>query len=146
MVGSKGHMKTIICFYGGAGIGKTSSILAVWNRLNLNNQSPLHQSADDICAVVPFCNSTVGIASQGDPCSAQDEWLEELMNLGCEIIVCASRTKGSTVDAVEDVAQRGEYVTIWFSPFYSADSVNTNVLNNLTADAVIELIRKCLMH
>lgn len=146
MVGSKGHMKTIICLYGGAGIGKTSSIRAVWDRLNISNQPPLHQSADDICAIVPFCNSTIGIASQGDPYSAQDEWLEELMNLGCEIIVCASRTKGSTVDAVEDVAQRGEYVTIWFSPFYSSDSVNTNVLNNLTADSVIELIRKCLIH
>ena len=139
-------MKTIICLYGGAGIGKTSSIRAVWDRLNISNQPPLHQSADDICAIVPFCNSTIGIASQGDPYSAQDEWLEELMNLGCEIIVCASRTKGSTVDAVEDVAQRGEYVTIWFSPFYSSDSVNTNVLNNLTADSVIELIRKCLIH
>ena len=139
-------MKTIICLWGGAGIGKTSSIRAVWDRLNISNKPPLHQSADDICAIVPFCNSTVGIASQGDPYSAQDEWLEELMNLGCEIIVCASRTKGSTVDAVEDVAQRGEYVTIWFSPFYSSDSVNINVLNNLTADAVIELIRKCLMH
>ena len=146
LVGSKGHMKTIICLYGGAGIGKTSSIRAVWDRLNISNQPPLHQSADDICAIVPFCNSTIGIASQGDPYSAQDEWLEELMNLGCEIIVCASRTKGSTVDAVEDVAQRGEYVTIWFSPFYSSDSVNTNVLNNLTADSVIELIRKCLIH
>ena len=74
------------------------------------------------------------------------EKLAKENNLDCEIIVCASRTKGSTVDAVEDVAQRGGYVTIWFSPFYSADSVNTNVLNNLTADAVIELIRKCLMH
>lgn len=139
-------MKTIICLWGGAGIGKTSSIRVVWDRLNISNQPPLHQSADDICAIVPFCNSTVGIASQGDPYSAQDEWLEELMNLGCEIIVCASRTKGSTVDAVEDVAQRGEYVTIWFSPFYSSDSVNTNVLNNLTADSVIELIRNCLIH
>ncbi len=139
-------MKTIICLWGGSNIGKTSSIRAVWNRLNINNQPPLHQSADDICAVVPFCNSTVGIASQGDPCSAQDEWLEKLMDLKCEIIVCASRTKGSTVDAVEDVAQRGGYVTIWFSPFYSADSVNTNILNNLTADAIIELIRKFLMH
>lgn len=139
-------MKTIICLWGGAGIGKTSSIRAVWDRLNISNQPPLHQSADDICAIVPFCNSTVGIASQGDPYSAQDEWLEELMTLDCEIIVCASRTRGSTVDAVEKVAQRGEYVTIWFSPFYSADSVNTNILNNLTADAVIELIRKCLMY
>ena len=146
MVGSKGHMKTIICLYGGAGIGKTSSIRAVWDRLNISNQPPLHQSADDICAIVPFCNSTIGIASQGDPCSAQDEWLKELMTLDCEIIVCASRTKGCTVDTVEKVAQKGEYVTIWFSPFYSADSVNTNVLNTLTADAVIELIRKCLIH
>lgn len=125
---------------------KSSSIRAVWDRLNISNQPPLHQSADDICAIVPFCNSTIGIASQGDPCSAQDEWLKELMTLDCEIIVCASRTKGCTVDTVEEVAQKGEYVTIWFSPFYSADSVNTNVLNTLTADAVIELIRKCLIH
>ena len=139
-------MKTIICLSGKSEIGKTSSIRAIWKRLNDEKQPPLHQSADDICAVVPFCNQTIGIASQGDPCSEQEKWLEELVTLGCEIIVCASRTKGRTVSAVETAAKRGKYVTIWFSPFYSADSVNTNVLNTLTVDAVIELIRKCLIH
>lgn len=139
-------MKTIICLRGGAGIGKTSSIRAVWNRINIRNHPPLHQSSDDICAIVPFCNSTIGVVSQGDPYSEQDKWLKELMALDCEIIVCASRTKGSTVSAVQKVAQSGEYATIWFSPFYSTDSVDTSVLNNFTADTVIELIRKCLIH
>ena len=138
-------MKTIICLSGTSEIGKTSSIRAIWKRLNIENQPPLHQSADDICAVVPFCNQTIGIASQGDPCSEQEKWLEELVTLGCEIIVCASRTKGSTVSAVETAAKKGKYVTIWFSPFYSADFNNTNILNDYTAEAVIGLIRKYLM-
>lgn len=138
-------MKTIICLRGKSEIGKTSSIRAIWKRLNIENQPPLHQSADDICAVVPFCNQTIGIASQGDPGSEQKKWLEELVTLGCEIIVCASRTNGNTVGAVETAAKRGEYVTIWFSPFYSTDFDNTNILNDCTAEAVIGLIRRCLM-
>ena len=146
MVGSKRRMKTIICLWGGAGIGKTSSIRAVWDRLNISNQPPLHQSADDICAIVPLCNSTIGIASLGDPCSAQDEWLIELMTLDCEIIICASRTKGSTVAIVEQLAEQYEYKTIWLSPLSSYDGINTDLLNDLTANMIIELIKKCLNH
>lgn len=146
MVGSKRRMKTIICLWGGAGIGKTSSIRAVWDQLNISNQPSLHQSADDICAIVPFCDSTVGIASQGDPNSLQSDWLQELINAKCEVIVCASRIRGGTVETVEQYAERYEYKTIWLSPLSSSDGINTDLLNDLTANMIIELIKKCLNH
>lgn len=68
------------------------------------------------------------------------------MTLDCEIIICASRTKGSTVATVEQLAEQYEYKTIWLSPLSSYDGINTDLLNNLTANMIIELIKKCLNH
>jgi len=137
-------MKTIICCWGNAGTGKTSAIRKIWERLNLANQPPQYMSGDDICAIVPFCNASVGIASQGDPGSLQQTWLQYLNQANCEVIVCASRTKGGTVNAVEHLAQNGNYALIWLSPLSSANVINHDLLNELTANMVIELIGKCL--
>jgi len=137
-------MKTIICYWGNAEIGKTSAIRKVWEKLNLAKLPPRHTSGNDICAILPFCNASVGIASQGDPNSLQSTWLKYLYDENCEIIICASRTKGDTVNTVEHLARTGGYTLVWLSPLSSAAPINLDLLNDLTADMVIELIRKCL--
>ena len=139
-------MRTIICLWGNAEIGKTSAILSLWGRLNIPNHPPLHSAGKDICAILPFCNSTVGFASQGDPNSMQSDWLQELIAAKCEVIVCASRSKGGTVATVEQLAEQYEYKTIWLSPLSSSNGINTNLLNDLTANMIVELIKKCLNH
>ena len=62
----------------------------------------------------------------------------------------ASRTRGATVNAVEILAQTGNYKLIWMSPFSSGAAVNSitlrDALNETTANAIIELTRKCLYH
>lgn len=143
-------MKTIICLWGNAGIGKTSAIQAIYKKLNIEDNPPMSRFGDDFLAIVPFCNSKVGLASMGDPNSEQSNCLDILEQAGCEIIICASRTRGATVNAVEILAQTGNYKLIWMSPFSNGAAVNSitlrDALNEATANAVIDLIRKCLYH
>ncbi len=139
-------MKTVICLWGLAHIGKSSAIGRLYSDLNFAMQPPLHVSGDDFCAIADFCGCKVGIASQGDPGSFQEAWLDELFAASCEVIVCASRTKGRTVSAVDQRARTNGYVLIWLSPFSSDGPIRTETLNELTADAVIALIRKSLTY
>ncbi len=143
-------MKTIICLWGHAGIGKTSAIKAIYDKLNFSSTPPIGVYGDDFYAIVPYCNSTVGIASMGDSSSQQGFCLNELDKAGCEVIICASRTKRGTVYTVENLAQSGGYKLIWLSPFSSEFAVTAEpfrkALNDATANAVIELVRKCLCH
>ena len=133
-------MKTIICLWGNAGIGKTSAIQAIYKKLNIEDNPPMSRFGDDFLAIVPFCNSKVGLASMGDPNSEQTKCLDVLKQTGCEVIICA----------LEILAQTGNYKLIWMSPFSSDAAVNfitlRDALNEATANAVIELIRKCLYH
>lgn len=75
-------------------------------------QTSLHEINRDICATVDFEGIRVGISSLGDPDSEQEMWLDELVGMECDIIVCASRTKGRTVRAVEERAAANGYALI----------------------------------
>ena len=117
-------MKTIICLWGNAGIGKTSAIQAIYKKLNIEDNPPMSRFGDNFLAIVPFCNSKVGLASMGDPNSEQTKCLDVLKQTGCEVIICASRTRGAAVNSI----------------------TLRDALNEATANAVIDLIRKCLYH
>ncbi len=100
----------------------------------------------EFCAIADFRGCKVEIACQGDPESLQATWLDELLAASCEVIVCAFRTKGQTVSAVDQRARTNGYVLIGLSPFSSDGPIRTETLNELTADAVIALIRKSLTY
>ena len=136
-------MKTAICIWGNAGIGKTSLIRTVFDRLNIAGDAVVQTWGNDFCATLAMQCGTVGFASMGDPCSNQGTCLQQLVESGCDVILCASRTKGNTVNAVGNLATHG-YRIIWTSPFSSGDTP-VFPLNNLFADAVIRLIQQCLI-
>lgn len=134
--------KTVICFWGAGNIGKTESVRALWEKLDTSHKPPLHEINRDICATVDFEGIRVGISSLGDPDSGQEMWLDELVGKECDIIVCASRTKGRTVRAVEERAAANGYALIWLSPLSSSKKTNDffTMLNDTTAEAVEKLI------
>jgi len=134
-------MKTIICIWGNAGIGKTSVIKRVFDKLNVSALAPIEEPGDDIYAILDYRNRKVGIASMGDPGSGQDEYLRRMVeDEACEIIVCASRTKGWTVECVDMYAQKHGYRLVWVSPFAGYGQINRNLLNDLSSDAIVRLI------
>ena len=101
--------KTIIANYGDWSLGKTGSIMRVFEKLSKRVEKEsdvrvLHKpenSDGDICAIITINDIKVGIASQGDPYSRQREWMKELVNHGCRIILAACRYYGATVDVIE---------------------------------------------
>ena len=136
-------MKTVICIRGTKHIGKTTLIHTVFDMLNLAETPPLQMWGNDMLAILNMQGKTVGFASMGDPGSNQKTCLQQLVESGCEVILCASRTKGNTVNAVDNLATHG-YRIIWTSPFSSVDTP-VFPLNNPFAEAIIKLIQQCLI-
>lgn len=137
----------IICLWGRNSIGKTGGIRALWKELNSGNVPLLHEQGCDLCATVQYNGLLVGLASQGDPYSLQEDWLAELIDKSCDVIVCASRSKGETVGIVKKYAKENNYELIWLSPLY-VSAYNTEYrieelyefLNETTAHAVRDII------
>lgn len=145
-------MKTIICLCGSCDTGKTSTILNLANELSKTyNVTQLHKSGDDICSTVQYNGITLGLASQGDPDSTQDTWLTELTSLSCDIIVCTSRTKGSTADVVRKHAKEKGYGLIRLNKPYVRVSYGDyerkemhETINQSTARTISDLINKLI--
>ena len=118
--------KYIICDYARANWGKTETLLEVISLLKGKPQSTLiyekPNTGKDKWCHFEMKGKPVVISTLGDPYSAQPAWLEDAANTGAEIIVTASRTSGSTVKAVYDIATRYGYEVIWFQNFHFDNS------------------------
>lgn len=133
-------MKVIICMQGKANIGKTHTLRKVYEKLNSHEKTILEQPNDDIYATIKMGDFLIGIATQGDPMSGLKERLNELMQKSCDIIVCASRSKGYTVDDVENSALQNGYSLIWSSPFVTEDKTLRETCQDYMAQSIINLI------
>jgi len=79
---------------------------------------------------------TVGIETQGDPLSRLQDSLPDFMKMPCDIIFCACRTRGMTVEWVKLLSNK---YSIHFVP-KARVSVNQQKVANLSAaNALINL-------
>lgn len=141
--------KYIICDYARANWGKTETLLEVINILDspsnpqftLVDEKPHGDGKDRWCL---FCsnNKKIVVSTVGDPNSVQPIWLEDAAKAGADIIVAASRTSGSTVNAVYDVATRHGYEIIWFQNFHID---NSKILNMQPMTDVRRTAAKCIV-
>ena len=122
--------KTIICLYAPANRGKTNTIRSLF--IKLGGDKNVLNGTHDFVADVNFGRKKIGFVSQGDPGSPQNENLEKLAQGNCEIIVTASRTKGDTVYAVYDIANKYGYdvVCIGYDPYNAKDFINRWEIDN----------------
>lgn len=140
--------KTIIGIYGPSGQGKSSTIKRVCQLILANFPAASHNPITidysvDIFVVITIGKVTVGIESQGDPNSRLAESLKEFVNQNCDLIVCATRTSGQTVHAVEKMYSKHGYENIWVTN-YRSNQKHQDKLNDLSAQHIIELIQKLL--
>lgn len=140
--------KTILCLFAPANTGKTSSIRLVDEKLQSYGAKLIKNLVEenDICKEYWFRNHKLGILSLGDPNSDQSDYLKQLANDDCEIIVCASRSKGTTCDAVSEISAKG-YVLYWISPLYEYDGKHPLVvdMNEMNAEFIIKSILAVLL-
>ena len=107
-------MKKVIALWGCSNVGKSSTIKQVCELLLARYPKAEKEYGIfrvDIRVVLTINGVKVGIESQGDPSSRLPESLSLFVKLGCKVIVCATRTKGQTVDAVNKL--KPNYETVW---------------------------------
>ena len=137
--------KTIIALRGNGNTGKSSTIKLVFDmflkmykeQISLIDKGPLN-----ICDITKIfsCNKiTIGIESQGDPNSKIFTSLPKFVQKKCDLIICATRTKGKTVRLVERIQLENNYDVIWVSTLYSEQKPN-EVLNDRTASFIHKVI------
>ena len=139
-------MKTIISIFGTENIGKTSVIKSIFLKLNQNNTfDDVDLTPNEVKAIGMYNNKLIGIESVGDPDSRQGKSLIEFANKGCEIIICASRTKGETKVNVDNLAKKYNYQLIRTSNFFGGAKgilYNQIDLNDEFSSTIVNLINK----
>ena len=99
-------MAKIIALQGRASCGKTETMHflrdEIIKKYNIPTSAqhllPKRKSKDFAIWLTGVNNLTIGIVSEGDPNSFLRKDVQELLNCGCDIIFCACRTSGMTVD------------------------------------------------
>lgn len=135
----------VIALRGVANQGKSSSIKQAFSLLKqkLSIDSISHEiTGADIRAVLTIGNVKIGIESQGDPNSRLTESLKLFTSLGCQIIICATRTRGATVKAVQDLNTR--YTITFINKIGEKDFSKQCAVNLATATQIVTLVQNAL--
>lgn len=146
--------KYIICDYAKANWGKTETLLEVISLLKGKPQNTLiyekPNTGKDKWCHFEMNGKSIVISTLGDPYSDQPLWLEDAAaKAKAEIIVTASRTSGSTVNAVYNIATRYGYEVIWFQNFHFDNSALVGLspmvdVKNKGAESIVEIIDNLL--
>ena len=98
---------TIIANMGEGNVGKTESIIMVYEKLK-----QVKEDRKDICEVVEINGVSVGIASDGDTQEIVRRNLDELVSKGCTIILTACRNNHDFVCLLNEYRDKYNY-RIW---------------------------------
>lgn len=135
--------KNVIAVWGQARQGKSDTIKKCVQEIQKqfpNGSFNVLIGGADIKAIITIGKIIIGVESQGDPGSRQEQSLKEFATkYNCDIIICASRTSGKTVEAVDDMHNIYGYDIIWATNYISYEK-NQGVLNQYSAEQTVELL------
>lgn len=140
--------KTVIANSGGAKQGKSGTIKKIiqliLDKYPNAKTNPLKISYHgDVKVLIEIDNIKIGIESQGDPNSRIFESLKKFASVDCDLIICATRTSGATVKAVNSLRKSHGYDIIWVTNYRSANK-DTELLNELSANHILELVERLI--
>lgn len=137
--------KIVIANSGHGRQGKSTSIKALFEALSKKypNDTNVIKNHGDILATIRIGDILVGIESQGDPNSRMFDSLTMLREMGCNIIICACRTSGATLDKIKELHTKYGYELI-FVPNPRTDNEELYSLCNdeLYVETVMQIISK----
>jgi hypothetical protein len=101
-------VKRVFALSGKANLGKSQTIRTIVELLTNNHPDATsdhkHKTKVDVRVVLTINGWKVGIESQGHPSGRLiTESLDLFVRVGCDVILCATRTRGATVDAVNSL-------------------------------------------
>jgi len=133
-------MKRVIALFGTGESGKTTTLNLVFEKLeeyiSLENLE-YHIDGYDIRRIFTFNGKKVGFETQGDPNSRLGESLKLFKDLNCDIVVCATRTRGSTCDLVIDYFGSSHFLS-WREQSRVWDENLRQPSNNATAKLIVD--------
>jgi hypothetical protein len=140
--------KTVFANWGTAGQGKSSTVKEIAQLILKNYPSATTDPVTidftfDIRVVITIGKIKIGIESQGDPNSRLFDSLKYFVKINCDIIICSTRTSGSTVDAVNELYSKHGYDNVWVTN-YRSNEKNQNTLNDFSAKHIFELIQQSI--
>lgn len=137
--------KTIIALWGHKSQGKSDTIRRVV--LNILKSFPASSCIpieinynDDINVTITIGSIRIGIESQGDPNSRIFDSLNKFAKDNCDIIICATRTSGRTVEVIEDLKKTDGYDIYWVTNIRS-EAFDNAILNEISANQIVDFIQ-----
>jgi len=134
--------KIIIAVWGRGSVGKTTTIKEVYKMLlekYKDSEEIYNKSAQvEIEVVLRINGHLVGLVSKGDPGSGLDERLKILVTIGCEVIVCATRTRGNTEDYVN--SYKPDYSIEWLEQAVEISGAEQRRMNTVRAKQIVRMI------
>lgn len=131
--------KTIINLRSWSRAGKTTAFKKLGFLLT-GEQCP----DNEIKEILTYRGIKVGIFSLGDYREAVEQRLEELIENQCEVIFCASRTKGGTAVYVDQAAAEHGYIEIIIGSIWSNNPDNREICNTQLSVTLKELLDKLI--
>lgn len=142
-------MNTIIAIWNSGGKGKSSTILNLANLLMSSytthkvifcskNSSAL---TIDFRLILEINGRVIALESKGDPKTDLEKRLDDIvLKYKPDLIICSTRTRGETIQAVHNTANKYDFETIWTSTYQI--NHNQGLANKLKSEHLLDLIIK----
>jgi len=138
--------KEVIGLRGIGNTGKSQTIRKAYDLLKFThkNVKEEHESIGklDIRVVLTINGAKIGIESQGDPGFRLKKSLSLFVKLQCTVIVCATRTRGQTVNVVERL--KPDYELLWLQQDVRSIASEQEASNNAMAQRIVEEVEKAI--
>ena len=107
--------KKVLALKGKANVGKSETIKNVFEQLKSKYKSATTKyekiSSTDVRVILTINGKKIGIESQGDIGDILRKSFSLFTNEKCIIIICATRSRGKTVEAVKEL--KPDYHVLW---------------------------------
>lgn len=141
-------MKTIIALRNAAEKGKSSTLLILdtliiskYSNESIVETSRGNNNSIDFHSIFKINKKIIALVSQGDPGTALEKRLEEIIKkYNPNVIFCACRTKGETLNTINSLTEKHNLNQIW-STTYEVTQNHTQA-NVLKAEHLLDLAIK----
>lgn len=97
--------------------------------------------AKDFAAVFEYSGKKIGVVTQGDTRKCMDYWFDDFILVqDCDVIVCACRTKGETIEKLEEIGGDCIFVSKSWVDTKDGKYDDFTILDRLTDDQIRLLI------
>lgn len=136
--------KTAIAIWGHSEQGKSSSIWEIVKAIPRHFPGAVIDkriNGQDIQVIIQAGKVRIGVESQGDPGGRLQRSLDLFVLENCDIIICATRTRGDTVTSVEGLFPA--YEVVWASNYFSREK-NIDQSNRIFSNHIILLLEEII--